>query len=171
MKKLWLILLICLIGLPLMGSSCLQPVDKITGGGFIPAGHDCGKANFGFNIQFAYDNSILPCISGQFEYDDHVTILKCGLPVRFHGELTGLTLGIGRTYFAEGTYTTQPPTFDPVTHEKLTGKFCVTVVDNGKPNDADPDDFIKVDIKTGPLAGYSHYGSLQGGNIVVHYVK
>jgi hypothetical protein len=170
MKKLLFVLMVGLMALSLMGiSSCGKPVDTVSGGGWIPAKGECGKATFGFNIQTAYDGGLLPGISGEFEYKDHVYKTKDGLKVQFHGQFDKCGFPVGNLYVAEGTYRTQPPVFDS-NNEVCTGKFIVTVADNGQPHDGGKDDYIQVDITSGPLTGYHHFGFLRGGNITITYV-
>jgi hypothetical protein len=179
MKK--LTLLVCLIVVPLLAFGCADwhKVDHVSIGGFIAA-KDCqapnDKATFGGIVQCIYeDGNFRPCLKGQFEYFDHVaTVTRCGeeIPVHFHGVFDGYTCTNNYksdTYYAEGDYTVQPPIFDG-DGDKCGGRFKIKVEDNGQPQNCGKEDFLKVEICTGLLAGYCNYGKLQGGNIEIVYV-
>jgi hypothetical protein len=182
MKK--LTLLVCLIVVPLLAFGCANwhKVDHVSIGGFIAA-KDCEapnqKATFGGIVQCIYeDGNFRPCLKGQFEYFDHVATMECVgdsgqiIPVHFHGVFDGYSCTNSLksdTYYAEGIYTVQPPLFD-CDGNKITGKFKIKVEDNGTPQNCGKEDFLKVEICSGPLAGYCNYGKLQGGNIEIVYV-
>lgn len=133
-----------------------------SGGGWIysQAGEDA-KATFGFDLNCEEGST-----SGYLQYRDH-GVQYTGADGKerslgFHGEVTPTAANCSGEFdgWYAGTYTPQPPKMGEG------GSFLVIVTDNGEVG-PDKEDTIWVQLTGGVFDGYSHSGTLQGGNITL----
>jgi hypothetical protein len=151
-------------------SSLVGCAGRYTGGGFIDSAAGAPqKATFGFDIVgIDLNGDQIPDVaSGQFQYDDH------GAGVKFHLDdlvPTGITIvypsaGRAMTIY-DGSYTSKDGDGDAwvavsANNDFFQNPFTGQIFHN-------PDDHLFVVVNSGPYAGYSNDGTLQGGNIQWH---
>ena len=126
-----------------------QPVDFMTGGGFIIV--NGAHANFGFNAGYKPGKTT---VSGQLTYIDHGTGMKAK------------ATSIDRYYNPNGSTGTTRTFSGQAEVNGVSGfYFTVTVTDNGEPGKGN--DYFSITL-TGPNFYYHQGGTLGGGNIELH---
>ena len=126
-----------------------QPVDFMTGGGFIIV--NGAHANFGFNAGYKPSKTT---VSGQLTYIDHGTGMKAK------------ATSIDRYYNPNGSTGTTRTFSGQAEVNGVSGfYFTVTVTDNGEPGKGN--DYFSITL-TGPNFYYHQGGTLGGGNIELH---
>jgi hypothetical protein len=148
------VIAVFLVAVVAMGSSCMMPSVKTTGGGWFIDNRSEAKITFGFSaILTGEDNEA----KGQFQLIDHGT----KPPTRVHGtfdELKWVSIfGTSTKFEGECTVNGNGPVY-----------LKVEFTDRGKPG-IDPGDEIKVWIDGGMMPDYM--GTLEGGNITIHVPK
>jgi len=134
---------------------------KVTGGGWIgTAEPECdGKANFGFVAMLDDDESTPRFIEfkGKLNFNDKCAGVKLNGDVKF-----AITPGGEEWNLLGGTYRSTNP------NNKGDGFWIVMVKDMGEGiNEIGDGDEIRIRILSGPFAGYTNQGYVQG-NIQAH---
>ena len=152
---------------------------KVTGGGWIPSADDpLEKANFGFGANGCEAYKIEDDwvnFKGRFNYHDKTAgVMMLGEPVgidrctRFGCKVQDDGYDFGRVcpngYLVKLEYRSTNP------KDRGEGQAIVCAYDNGEGMNATPD-WLGIYIAhddTGPYAGYSNEGYIEGGNIQKH---
>src|SRR5438552_295075 len=130
-------------------SQTSQPVDFMTGGGFIIV--NGAHANFGFNAGYKPSKTT---VSGQLTYIDHGTGMKAK------------ATSIDKYYNPNGSTGTTRTFSGQAEVNGVSGySFTVTVTDNGEPGKGN--DYFSITL-TGPNFYYHQGSTLGGGNIQLH---